>query len=77
MCPVLSIGQPEPINCKLTDCEWFRGGGTPNDPGLCSVADIAGWLSALSNLAGDTNKPTGTTSDSAPIPLFKTGKPDE
>ena len=81
MCPILSIGQPEPINCKMTDCEWFRGSGSPNDPGLCAITDVAGWLSALSNLAGD--KPSETSPSVSPVQIInpeqteKTEKTDE
>ena len=45
ICPVLSVGMPEPILCHGKKCMWFHG---PSDnEGKCAVSDIPGYMSDL------------------------------
>ena len=48
ICPVLSVGMPEPVLCKGKKCMWFHG---PSDnEGKCAISDTPGYLADLISL---------------------------
>ena len=51
ICPILSVGMPEPIKCKGKECSWYHG--QSDNEGKCAVSDLPGWMADLIGLIKD------------------------